>query len=107
MKQIHKVSSLRQAGKVSLVLAMFLLLTSVTLAQSGGGYDLSWSTVDGGGGTSEGGGYTLFSIAGQPDTGPSMSGGNYTLAGGFWGAGGQGESPEGTPIYLPIVVKGG
>jgi hypothetical protein len=54
MKQIRKASSLRQAGKLILALAMFLLLTSVVLAQSGGGYDLSWSTMDGGGGTSEG-----------------------------------------------------
>ena len=31
-----------------LALALFLVV-STTLAQSGGGYDLSWSTVDGGG----------------------------------------------------------
>jgi hypothetical protein len=107
MKQIRKASSLRQAGKLILALAMFLLLTSVVLAQSGGGYDLSWSTMDGGGGTSEGGGYTLFGIAGQPDTGPSMSGDDYTLAGGFWGVGGLAGSPGGGPIYLPIIFKNG
>jgi hypothetical protein len=105
MKQIRKASSLRQAGKVILALTMFLLLTSVVLAQSGGGYDLSWWTVDGGGGTSEGGGYTLSGIAGQPDIGPSMSGGDYTLAGGFWGVGGVAASPGGGPIYLPMILK--
>ena len=34
---------------VLLVLTPLLLLASVALAQSGGGYDLTWSTVDGGG----------------------------------------------------------
>ncbi len=36
-----------------LTMAALLLLASVALAQ--GGYDLSWWTVDGGGGTSSGG----------------------------------------------------
>ena len=49
-----------------------------------GGYDLSWWTVDGGGVTfSTGGGYTLASTCGQADAG-DLSGGPYTLAGGFW-----------------------
>jgi len=32
-----------------LLAALLSLLASVALAQSGGGYDLTWSTVDGGG----------------------------------------------------------
>jgi hypothetical protein len=46
-------------------------------------YTINWSTVDGGGGTSTGGSYTLSGTIGQPDAG-GMSGGNYTLQGGFW-----------------------
>jgi hypothetical protein len=83
--------------------ALFVPLSvsnAIALAQSGGGYDLTWSTIDGGGGTSAGGGYTLTGAIGQPDAGV-MSGGGYTLTGGFWvGA---------APIYrtfLPLVVKG-
>jgi hypothetical protein len=82
--------------------ALLLALAGATtsLAQTGGGYDLTWSTIDGGGGTSAGGGYTLTGAIGQPDAGV-MSGGGYTLTGGFWvGA---------APIYrtfLPLVVKG-
>jgi hypothetical protein len=70
--------------------AVFLLLVSFgipAIAQSGGGYDLSWSTVDGGGGTSTGGNYELSGTIGQPDAGSPaspMSGGNYELVGGFW-----------------------
>jgi hypothetical protein len=65
-------------GSISLV-----TLISPVQAQSGGGYDLSWSTVDGGGGTSTNGGYTLSGTIGQPDAG-TMSNGPYTLVGGFW-----------------------
>lgn len=47
-------------------------------------YSIDWSTVDGGGGTSTGGVYTVTGTIGQPDAG-TLSGGNYTLHGGFWG----------------------
>ena len=63
---------------------LFLSVVSVTLAQSGGGYNLSWWTVDGGGGALSGSGYTLGGTAGQPDAG-ILEGGGYTLNGGFWG----------------------
>lgn len=47
-------------------------------------YSIDWSTIDGGGGTSTGGVYSVMGTIGQPDAG-TMSGGNYTLQGGFWG----------------------
>jgi len=46
-------------------------------------YAIDWYTIDGGGGTSSGGSYTLSGTIGQPDAG-TLSGGNYTLKGGFW-----------------------
>jgi len=51
------------------------------LAQS---YSIDWSTIDGGGGTSTGGVYSVSGTIGQPDAG-RMSGGNYAVDGGFWG----------------------
>jgi hypothetical protein len=48
-----------------------------------GQYELSWYTIDGGGGTSSGGPYTLVGTIGQPDTGWS-AGGEYEVLGGFW-----------------------
>ena len=85
-----------------LTLAVILLLwVSVALAQ--GGYDLSWWTVDGGGYTfSEGGGYSLGGTIGQPDAGV-LSGGGYTLSGGFWGGGAV--AAEEHKIYLPLLLK--
>ena len=49
-----------------------------------GHYTIDWFTIDGGGGTSTGGVYAISGTVGQPDAG-AMSGGNYFLAGGFWG----------------------
>ena len=84
-------------------LACLLLLAAVpVLAQSGGGYDLSWSTVDGGGETLTGGVYALSGTAGQPDAG-AMSGGAYVLAGGFWPGGALGAAEH--VIYLPSALR--
>ncbi len=64
------------------VLVIFLLAAPTVFAD----YELTWSTIDGGGGTSSGGPYTLTGTIGQPDAG-EMAGGDYMLAGGFWPGG--------------------
>jgi hypothetical protein len=63
------------------------------------GYDLSWYTIDGGGAISTGGSYALGGSIGQPAVGV-LSGGTYTLSGGFWS--GTGSNYR---IYLPMVLK--
>ncbi|MHC4500771.1 MAG: hypothetical protein ACYS83_09675 [Planctomycetota bacterium] len=63
-----------------------LLLIPFASAQSGGDYDLSWSTIDGGGGTSTGGQYIVRGTVGQPDAAYS-AGGQYEVVGGFWAGG--------------------
>ena len=86
---------------ILLTLAILFLLTSITLAQSGNGYDLSWWTVDGGGGHSGGqGGYTLYGTVGQPDAGV-LEGDGYRLSGGFWAGSGTAEHR----VYLPLVLN--
>jgi hypothetical protein len=75
------------------------------LAQTGGSYGLTWSTIDAGGYTfSTGGDYTLGGTVGQPDAG-LLTGGDFTLGGGFWG-GGALPSEEGHEVYLPLVLRG-
>src|SRR5262245_54773162 len=61
-----------------------LLLAAVVLPAHAQTYSIDWYTIDGGGGTSTGGVYTVSGTIGQPDAG-HMSGGNYTVDGGFWG----------------------
>jgi hypothetical protein len=88
---------------VLLVGASVLLMSMGLVALAQGGYELSWWTVDGGGGTfSTGGGYTLGGTAGQPDAGV-LAGGGYTLGGGFW-CGGE-ASPPMYEIYLPLALR--
>ncbi len=84
-----------------LVLAFVGLGQGIRLAaaQSGGGYDLTWNTVDGGGASfSTGGGYTLGGTIGQSDAGV-QGGGSYSLAGGFWVSVGDYK------VYLPFLRR--
>jgi len=95
----HRGSNLPQAVP-ALIVASLLLFVPLALAQSDGGYDLSWWTVDAGGGFSTGGGYTLGGTVGQPDAG-FLVGNGYALTGGFWGG------AVGTyRLFLPLVVRG-
>lgn len=55
-------------------------LTGSVLAQS---YSIDWFTIDGGGGVSTGGVFSVSGTIGQPDAG-TMSGGDYSVTGGFW-----------------------
>ena len=93
---------MRASWRVLLALILALLLPAgATLAQSGGGYELAWCTVDGGGGLSSGGGgYALRGTVGQPDAGTAR-GGSYALAGGFW----DGAVPPGHAVFLPLVLR--
>jgi len=54
--------------------------------QSSANYDLSWSTIDSGGGKSCGGQYIVTGTIGQHDAAYS-EGGQYELLGGFWPGG--------------------
>jgi len=62
-------------------LAALLLCGAYAQAQT---YSIDWHTTDGGGGTSSGGVYSVSGTIGQPDAGGPMTGGNYSLTGGFW-----------------------
>jgi hypothetical protein len=48
-----------------------------------GPFALPWSTIDGGGGSSSGGSFSLAGTIGQPDAG-NLLGGPFTLLGGYW-----------------------
>jgi hypothetical protein len=60
--------------------AVFIVLLIISTASAQ--YELTWSTIDGGGGRSSGGPYSLLVTIGQPEAGAS-SGGQYELLGGF------------------------
>ena len=64
-----------------ILMAAALLLPAGAMAQN---YSINWYKIAGGGGTSTGGGYTISGTVGQPDASGAMTGGNYSLTGGFW-----------------------
>jgi hypothetical protein len=90
---MNKIQSLL----VLCAIGLFALALHLASAQPNGGYDLAWSTVDGGGGAIASGGYELQSTIGQPDA-SALSNGGYSLTGGFWYS-------NGSSIYLPRVIK--
>ena len=63
------------------ILLFGLLMPSLCLAQS---YSIDWYKIAGGGGTSSNGQYTVSGTIGQHDAGGAMTGGIYSLTGGFW-----------------------
>ena len=80
----------------------FVALPLVLNAQT---YSIDWSTIDGGGGTSTGGVYSLSGTIGQPDAG-TMSGGSFTLVGGFWALPGLVQTPGAPTLYITNAAPG-
>ena len=96
----HERPAMHPSPTSSLRHLLFWLLTSVLCPLASAQYLVDWSTIDGGGGTSAGGDYTLTGTIGQPDAG-TMSGGSFTLTGGFWGLLAAVQTP-GAP-YLSVT----
>ena len=95
-----------------LVLVMGLAAGATAMAQGDGhvpsapsaGYSIEWATIDGGGGSSAGGTFSLSATIGQADAGPradGMAGGTYGLKGGFWAE----ARPSAGRQYLPMIVR--
>ncbi len=63
------------------LIGVVMLLPATSFCQS---YSINWYKVAGGGGTSTNGQYSLSGTIGQPDASGALSGGGYTVVGGFW-----------------------
>jgi hypothetical protein len=91
---------MRRWLKVIVLVMLFSVLSATALALTGGPYNLTWNTFEGGGATfSTGGSYALGGTAGQADAG-AHAGGQYTLQGGFWVNGTVWHN-----AYAPIVRR--
>jgi len=66
------------------VIGLGLLTGALCLRTLGQSYSIDWHTIDNGGGNSSGGSYSLSGTIGQHDGSSPMTGGNYSLTGGFW-----------------------
>ncbi|MCZ6671492.1 MAG: hypothetical protein O7C75_00995 [Verrucomicrobia bacterium] len=66
-------------------LIMFVASLILSLGVQAQSYTIDWFTIDGGGGTSTGGTYSVSGTIGQSDASmTSMTGGRYSVTGGFW-----------------------
>lgn len=84
-----------------LAIMTLVLLASLVGAQVGGGFDLTWWSIDGGGGEpATGGTYELIGVIGQPEA-ALATGGEYTLEGGFL----QSEANQPQLGFTGFVIK--
>jgi hypothetical protein len=85
-----------------LMLALTLLMAVALRAQP---FSIDWFTIDGGGGTSTGGAFSLSGTIGQPDAG-AMGGGSFSLEGGFWAGATAIQTPGAPFLYVSNSVSG-
>lgn len=83
------------------------ILSGSSQAQTGGPWSITAFTIDSGGGTSSGGGWTLTGTIGQADASPATAtGGPFALQGGFWAEPGVLPTENGGPQLTLRWVSG-
>ena len=96
MKRINQITK----SIASVVCAVFGFTASAQ-------FSIDWHTIDGGGGTSTGGVYTLSGTIGQPDAGTTMTNGNFSLTGGFWSLPTAIQTPGSPTLFIaPALTPG-
>jgi hypothetical protein len=93
MKILKHSSGTKAKGAL---LAALLFAPGLALAQS---YSVDWSKVSGGGASSNGQ-YCVTGTIGQPDASGNLSGGNYTVDGGFWSLVSVVQTPGAPMLYI-------
>ena len=87
-------------GWRSLLACFCLLLSVLCFPASAQTYSIDWHKIAGGGGTSTGGVYSVSGTIGQPDACGAMSGGNYSVTGGFWALIQVMQTPGAPALYI-------
>ena len=88
-------------------LSILALLAASTLAASAQTYSIPWSKIAGGGGlNSTGGVYAVSGTIGQPDASGALTGGVYSVTGGFWPGVTLVQTPE-APFLASELLPGG
>jgi hypothetical protein len=88
-------------ARLRLLIGLGWLATALTVHSAH--YSIDWFTIDGGGGTSAHGAFTMCGTFGQSDSFVS-SGGSFRLEGGFW-SGVTLVQPSGAPL-LKVRIAG-
>jgi len=77
-----------------------LVVAAVTVAQTGGSYDLSKNVVASGGGSSSGSSFTLNGTTAQPAAGTLVGKPPFSQVGGFW------QAANNQPTAAPATISG-
>jgi hypothetical protein len=96
--QPQRVESLRDA-----LIGTLILVGSISLLAQ---YTIPWHTIDGGGGTSTGGIYSVSGTIGQPDAGGPMTNGQYSVTGGFWALPQAVQTPGAPTLMIAPAAPG-
>ena len=83
-------------------IAILILAACAALSASAQSYSINWYKVAGGGGTSTGVNYSVSGTIGQPDASGAMTGGNYSLTGGFWALISAVQAPGAPTLYISL-----
>jgi hypothetical protein len=86
MKNPHAIHARPQSKtwRLTLLLYFCLLFSAFSFRAWGQSYSIDWYKIACGGGNSTGGVYAVSGTIGQHDAGGPMTGGSYSLTGGFW-----------------------
>ena len=95
----HQRFAKRRYAGGSILLYFCFLLSVFSFRVSGQSYSIDWYKIAGGGGTSTGATFQVTGTIGQPDASGAMTGGNYSLTGGFWSLISVAQTP-GAPTLL-------
>ena len=91
----------RKRKKLSVVVSIAFLSVTGVVAEE---FELNWSTIDAGGGSSAGETYRIGGTIGQPDAWNASSNG-YQLTGGFWDGIGEEDTGTPTPTFTPKATS--
>ncbi|MCL4789492.1 MAG: hypothetical protein KJ070_22330 [Verrucomicrobia bacterium] len=69
-------------------------------------FSIDWFKIAGGGGTSTGGVYSVSGTIGQPDAGGPMTGGSFSLVGGFWALPTLIQTPDAPTLHITNAAPG-
>ena len=88
------------AMKTASIALLFLILGIGVCPLSAQSYSIDWYKVAAGGGTSTNGSYSVSGTIGQTDASGAMSGGNYTVTGGYWALINVVQTPGAPTLYI-------
>lgn len=69
-------------------------------------YSIPWHTIDGGGGTSTGGVFTVSGTIGQPDARGPLTNGQFSVTGGFWAMPTLVQTPDAPTLHITNAAPG-